>query len=46
LELIIRQDCKIGTLCGELLVGGGRVNEGDESEGILLMNLIYIYEIE
>jgi hypothetical protein len=29
-----------------LLVGGGRVNEGNEGEGIWLMDFIYLYEIE
>jgi hypothetical protein len=29
-----------------VLVGGGRVNRGDEGEGIRLMDFIYIYEIE
>jgi hypothetical protein len=24
-----KQDCKIGTVCGEVLVGGGRVKKGD-----------------
>jgi hypothetical protein len=24
-----RQDCKIGTVCGGVLMGGRRVNEGD-----------------
>jgi hypothetical protein len=27
-------------------VGGGGVNEGDEGEGIWLMDFIYLYEIE
>jgi hypothetical protein len=27
-------------------VGGRRVNEGDEGEGIWLMGFIYIHEIE
>jgi hypothetical protein len=35
-----RQDCKIGT------VGGGRVNEGDKSKGIWLIDFIYLYELE
>jgi hypothetical protein len=29
-----RQDCKIGTVCGGILVEMGRVNGGDEGEGI------------
>jgi hypothetical protein len=29
-----------------ILVGGGRVNEGDKGEGIWLMDLIYLDEIE
>jgi hypothetical protein len=29
-----------------VLVGGGKLNGGDESEGIWLMVFIYIYEIE
>jgi hypothetical protein len=27
-------------------MGGGRVNEGDDGEGIWLMDVIYLYEIE
>jgi hypothetical protein len=27
-------------------VGGGRVNGGDEGEGIWLIGFVYIYEIE
>jgi hypothetical protein len=26
---IKRQDCKIGTVCVQVLVGGGKVKEGD-----------------
>jgi hypothetical protein len=40
-----RQDYKIDTVKG-VLVGGKRVNEGDEGEGIWLVNFIYLYEIE
>jgi hypothetical protein len=29
-----------------VLVGRGRVNEGDEGEGIWLMGFVYIHEIE
>jgi hypothetical protein len=29
-----------------VLVGRGRVNEGDEGEGMWLMDFIYIHEIE
>jgi hypothetical protein len=36
------QECKIGIVC----VGGGKVNEGDEGEGIWLMDVIYLYKIE
>jgi hypothetical protein len=32
-------------VCGGVL-GRGRVNKGDEGEGILLMDFIYIYEIK
>jgi hypothetical protein len=28
------------------LVGEGRVNEGDEGEGLWLMDFIYLYKIE
>jgi hypothetical protein len=31
---------------GGLFVRGRRVNEGDEGEGIWLMDFIYLYEIE
>jgi hypothetical protein len=31
---------------GVVLVGAGRVNEGDEGEGIWLMDFIYLYKIE
>jgi hypothetical protein len=31
---------------GEVPVGGRRVNEGDEGEGIWLMDFIYLYEIK
>jgi hypothetical protein len=30
----------------ETVVGGERVSRGDEEEGIWLMDLVYIYEIE
>jgi hypothetical protein len=40
-----RQDCKIGTVWGDIC-GRGRINEGDEGEGIWLMGFIYIHEIE
>jgi hypothetical protein len=40
-----RQDYKIGSVRG-ILVEEGKVNEGDETEGIWLMDLTYIYEIE
>jgi hypothetical protein len=33
-------------MCGEVLLRGGRVNEGDEGEGIWSMGFIYIYEKE
>jgi hypothetical protein len=33
-----RQDCKVGTMCGRILVGG-RMKEGDEGEGIWWMEL-------
>jgi hypothetical protein len=39
-----RWDCKMGT--GAVLVGGGKVNRGDDSEGIWLIGLVYIHEIE
>jgi hypothetical protein len=40
-----RQGCKIGTVCGGGITSGrGRVDEGDEGEGIWLMD--FIYEIE
>jgi hypothetical protein len=29
-----------------VLVGGGRVNVGNDGEGIWMMGFIYIYEIE
>jgi hypothetical protein len=32
-------------MCGGVLVGGGRVNGGDEGEGIWLMDFIYICKI-
>jgi hypothetical protein len=38
----VRQDCKIGTVCGRgVLMGGMRVNEGDKGEGIWQMDFIY-----
>jgi hypothetical protein len=40
-----KQNCKIGTVCGGVLVRGGRVNGGDYGEGIWLMDFIYLYEI-
>jgi hypothetical protein len=39
-----KQYCKIDTLGNTCEIG--RVNEGDEDEGIWLMGFIYIYEIE
>jgi hypothetical protein len=41
-----RQDCTTGSVAGEVLVRGWRVNGGDEGEGIWLMGFKYIYEIE
>jgi hypothetical protein len=41
-----RQDCKIGTECVGGACGKGRVNGGDEGEGICLMGFIYIYICE
>jgi hypothetical protein len=41
-----RQDCKIGTVCGEVLVGGARVNAGDECEGIWWMGFTYMNTIQ
>jgi hypothetical protein len=41
-----RQDWKIGTVGWGILVGWGRVNGGDEGEGMQLMDFIYLYEIE
>jgi hypothetical protein len=41
-----RQDCKIGTVCRVVLVGGGSVNGRDEGEEIWLTGFIYIYETE
>jgi hypothetical protein len=41
-----RQDCKVDTVCGGVLVGGARMNEGDEGEGIWLMGFIYLCEIK
>jgi hypothetical protein len=41
-----RHDCKIGTVCAGALVGERRVNEGDEDEGIWLMDFIYLYKKE
>jgi hypothetical protein len=32
-----RQDCKIGALCGGVLVGRVRMTSGDEHEGIQSM---------
>jgi hypothetical protein len=40
-----RQDCKIGTVCGEGLPVGREVN-GDKDEGIGLMDFIHIKEME
>jgi hypothetical protein len=34
------QDCKIGTVVGGVLVGGRRVNGGDEGEGTWLMGFL------
>jgi hypothetical protein len=39
-----RQDCKIDTVCGRVLVGKG--NGGDEDEGVGLIVFKYIKEIE
>jgi hypothetical protein len=45
-----RQNWKIGAMCVCVcvcvLVGGWRVNGGDEGEGIWLMGFIDIYKIE
>jgi hypothetical protein len=42
-----RQDCKIGIVyVGGGTCGRGRVNGGNKSEGIWLMDFIYIHEIE
>jgi hypothetical protein len=41
-----RQDCKIGTVCIEGCLRGGRIKGGDKGERIWLMGFIYIYEIE
>jgi hypothetical protein len=38
-----RQDCKIGSVCGDTCEAG---NGGDEDEGIWLMVFICIHEIE
>jgi hypothetical protein len=38
--------CVCVCVCVCILVGGGRVNGGDEGEGIRLMDLIYLHEIE
>jgi hypothetical protein len=40
-----RQDCKIDRV-GWVLVGRGRVNEGDGGEGMWLMGFICLHEIE
>jgi hypothetical protein len=40
-----RQDCKIDTVW-EGSYGRGRVNGGDEGEGVWLVGIIHIYEIE
>jgi hypothetical protein len=40
-----RQDCKIGTVYGGHC-GKGRMNGGDEDEGIELMGFIYREDIE
>jgi hypothetical protein len=40
-----RQDCKLGTVYREVLVGEGMVNEGDKVEGIWLMDFMYLHEI-
>jgi hypothetical protein len=42
----MRQDYKIGIVCGGVPVGWRRMNGGDESVGIWLMGFIYMYEIE
>jgi hypothetical protein len=41
-----RQDCKTGTVGERGTCGKGRVNGGDEGEGIWLMGFIYLQEIE
>jgi hypothetical protein len=41
-----RQAGKIGTVCEQSTCGKGRVNGGDEDEGIRLMGFIYTEEIE
>jgi hypothetical protein len=41
-----RQNCKIGTVFGGVTSGRGRVNEEDEGEGVCLMYIMYLYEIE
>jgi hypothetical protein len=41
-----RQEYKIGTVWGGYLWKGGRMNEGDEGEGIWLMDFIHLYVIE
>jgi hypothetical protein len=38
-----RQDCKIGTVGVRGTVGRGRANEGDEGEGIWLLDFIHLY---
>jgi hypothetical protein len=39
-----KQDCEIGSVCGEVIVGGEKVSGG--GEGICLMDVVYIHEIE
>jgi hypothetical protein len=43
-----RQDCKLGTVCVHVgdTCGIGKMNGGDEDEGIWLMGFIYIHELE
>jgi hypothetical protein len=41
-----RQNWKVGTEWGGVLVRGGSVNKGDWGKGIWLMNFIKLYQIE
>jgi hypothetical protein len=40
----LKHDCKIGTVCVGGTCGRGKVNGGDEGEGIWLMGFIHIFE--